>query len=233
VPRGDPSLEDIHRLLEMADEASSEAASITGETIDAGDLPTVCELVMEVLDWSRTAYGEDSLGISPTILNRFLKMRGIVRKTDAIVVVDRTKNRLRSQDQISVKAVPARRSPRRKRGRPVEVATPFSFKAEQWVAVTSTSPNAPKIAALASILDSIIQQAIHSNAPEDQQALTKIEREQLIAILETALNVLRAPIVETGLMKKARAVLEKAAISAAEKGTQEGLVRSWLLECTT
>ena len=87
----------------------------------------------------------------------------------------------------------------------------------------STPEMKKKISALSVILDSIIQQAGRSNAPEEEQALTQIERQQLIAILETALNVLRSPIVESGLMKKAKEALVKGAMSATEKGMQQGL----------
>jgi hypothetical protein len=69
----------------------------------------------------------------------------------------------------------------------------------------------------------IIAQTSRANAPQDEQILTDIERRQLIAILETALNVLRSPLVERGLLKKARRVLVKGAESAAKKGVQEGL----------
>jgi hypothetical protein len=53
-----------------------------------------------------------------------------------------------------------------------------------------------KIGAISPLLDSIIVQTKGANEPPDQQILTEIERKQLIAILETALNVLRSPLVE-------------------------------------
>jgi hypothetical protein len=41
--------------------------------------------------------------------------------------------------------------------------------------------------------------------------------------LETALNVLKSPMVEKGLLKKAKEILTKGAESTAEKGVQQGL----------
>lgn len=80
-----------------------------------------------------------------------------------------------------------------------------------------------KIAAIASLLDTIIEQATRSNAPAEDQFLTQIERQQLIAILDTALNVLRSPMVEPGLLKKTQGMLRRASESAIENGVQYGL----------
>ena len=80
-----------------------------------------------------------------------------------------------------------------------------------------------KIGAISALLDSIIEQIGGSNAPPEEQALTEIERAELIAILETALHVLRAPMVEKGLLKKAQSILKRGADKAVEKGVQEGV----------
>jgi len=53
-----------------------------------------------------------------------------------------------------------------------------------------------------------------SKAPAEEQILTDVERNQLIAVLETVLAVLKA--VEKGLLKKAREMLGRASKSAAE-----------------
>jgi hypothetical protein len=204
----------------MTEEARREVSSLKGPSIDAGDIPVLCGLVMEVLDWSRTAYGENSLGVNPSILTRFLHMRGSVRKLDATKVANRIRTLLKSQDQSYKSAPPV---PLAEPDRRPDVVPQFAIRGERWVSVRTTSEIELKIATLASILDSIIQQAGRSNVPEDEQALSQIDRQQLIAILETALNVLRSPIVESGLMKKARDALVKGAASAAEKGVQEGL----------
>ncbi len=59
--------------------------------------------------------------------------------------------------------------------------------------------------------------------PPEQQALTQLERAQLITILETTLAVLKAPMVETGLLKKAGKALSRVVRKAAEKKVEEGL----------
>ena len=64
---------------------------------------------------------------------------------------------------------------------------------------------------------------LRANVPEDEQVLTKIERQQLIAVLETALAVLKAPMLEKGLIKKTAEIVKKGAGSALERGVQQGL----------
>jgi hypothetical protein len=95
--------------------------------------------------------------------------------------------------------------------------------AEEWVAIKPTPAIKGQIADLASLLDSIVQHANRSNLPPDEQALTEIERAQLIAILETSLSILKSPMAEKGLLKKAGTLLKKGAEKTAEKKVQDGL----------
>jgi hypothetical protein len=62
-----------------------------------------------------------------------------------------------------------------------------------------------------------------TNLPPEQQALSQIERAQLIAILETALQILKAPIMEPGMLKKAQDGLKRLAGKTAEKQAETGL----------
>ena len=73
------------------------------------------------------------------------------------------------------------------------------------------------------LLDEVIQRTRGANVPPEQQALTQLERAQLITILETTLAVLKAPMVETGLLKKAGKALSRVVRKAAEKKVEEGL----------
>lgn len=95
--------------------------------------------------------------------------------------------------------------------------------AEGWVTVPASSETRRKIEVVATLLESLVVQVGRSNAPPSEQALTTMERAQLIAILETTLAVLRSPMAEAGLMKKARDALGRAAGKTAEKGLQEGM----------
>lgn len=98
----------------------------------------------------------------------------------------------------------------------------LAFSAERWISVGASSEIKPKIAAVAALLDSIVEQTRHTNLPPDQQILTEIQRSQLVAVLETALAMPRSPTTEKGMLWKARELLQKAAGSAVEKGVQKG-----------
>lgn len=62
-----------------------------------------------------------------------------------------------------------------------------------------------------------------ANAPEAEQLLTDLERQQLIALLETALNVLKSPLVETGMLKAVQKTLKETSKTAAKSSLQKGL----------
>jgi hypothetical protein len=55
---------------------------------------------------------------------------------------------------------------------------------------------------ISGLLDDIVTHVQRANVPEDDQILTQIERQQLIAVLETALAVLRSPMLEKGLLRQ-------------------------------
>ncbi len=97
------------------------------------------------------------------------------------------------------------------------------FKAEGWVAVPNNAHIKQKILTVSVLLESIIEQASHSNYPEDQRAISAIERAQLIAVLETVLALLKAPMVERAIIKKTDGLLSRVARKVAEKKTEEGL----------
>jgi hypothetical protein len=201
----DFGIEDVHRLLDSLEEAVAELSELSGKSIQVNDIPILCGVVMEVLDWNRSALGDNKFGISSSVLNQFLQMRGEVWKSDAVKVANRIRTFLRAQDQAYKGSSPLEVPEPRPR-QEVVVSDPM-IRAGHWVSVRKTADIKQKIAALGSILDSIIQQTGRSNAPENEQALTQIERQQLIAILETALNVFRSPLVETGIMSAARNAL--------------------------
>ncbi|MGN6411983.1 MAG: hypothetical protein ACTHK9_11165 [Nitrobacter sp.] len=91
------------------------------------------------------------------------------------------------------------------------------------VSTQSSSQVKAKIAVISALLDEIVTHVLRANVPENEQILTKIERQQLIAVLETALAVLKSPMVEKGLIKQTAEIVKKGAASALEKGVQQGL----------
>lgn len=195
------------------------------DKIPVSQLPELIEVIHELGGWRSTTYLQTKVGINGSLLNRFMTLKGNVSRRDAIRIADRLRSYLKSQDQ----TIPPQHAEIAIDGgtakaviEPIKQAKAPVLIAERWVAV-STSDMKMKIAAIASLLDTITEQLEHANAPDNEQVLTGIERQQLIAILETALNVLKSPIVESGLLKKASEGLKNAAASAAEKQVQQGL----------
>jgi hypothetical protein len=213
-------LDDVYRMIELTEMALHRLRSTTSRKVDAEDYWEITEVVNELLGWTNTAYVENDIGVEPSLLSKFVKMRGKVDRHLAIKIAERIRSYLKSQDQASDTAPNTRELPK---APPPKQERPVVFAGEQWVLVRHTSDVKQKIGAIAALLDSIIEQTGHSNAPDEEQILTDIERKQLIAILETALHVLQAPMLEKGLLKRAQDGLKRGAESAVEKGTQQGL----------
>ncbi|MCR6735655.1 MAG: hypothetical protein NVV83_16940 [Afipia sp.] len=215
-------IDEIHRLLGVVDEELFYLQNLEREQINVvEDLGELCLVIGEIFGWGSVYYDDVvRLGINPTILNKFAKMRGSVKKRDAVAVAERVRSYLRSLDQKTLQNDVAPFASAKGHTQPTQILT---VRASEWVAIEQSASTKGKILAIAALLDNIIEQTKKSNLPPDEQILTEIERNQLIAILETALQVLKSPLAEKGLMSKAREELEKAARSAAEKGVQTSL----------
>ncbi|WP_130226031.1 hypothetical protein [Bradyrhizobium sp. Leo121] len=211
-------IEDVHRLLDTVEVALKKIDRAPTRSLQVTQIPELSEVILELLGWTNTAYMENTLNINPSVLNKFVKMRGVVSKNLARAVADRVRSNLKSMDQKFVAPIPPQRPKRA-----VSEIAPLTIAGEQWIAIKDASETRMKIGAVASILDSIIEQVKHSNLQPSDQVLTTLERQQLIAILETTLAVLKSPMAERGLLKRAKAALEQGALKSVEKGAQEGL----------
>ncbi len=98
----------------------------------------------------------------------------------------------------------------------------LEVKVEGWVAIHRQT-NSNLIAQLSDLLGEVIILARNVNLPEDRQALSPLERAQLVTLLETALTMLKAPLVEKGLMRTLRSAATKGAETATTKGTELAL----------
>lgn len=219
-------IEEIHEALSRIDDAIAQVERFSRwhkETyVEVQELDRLCVAVNYVLEWNRSAYSEMPLllGISAPTLQKFLKFKGKVRLHDATKVADRLRTYVRSLDQVTIQpdrnAAPQRE---RQERRPA----PLTFEGMQWVAVERIGDTKQKIALISAALDGIITQMRSSNLPPAEQLLSEIERQQLIVVLETALAVLKAPIVEKGLLVRTKEDLQKAAKDATEKQVQQGV----------
>lgn len=101
--------------------------------------------------------------------------------------------------------------------------SPVPVRAETWVYVRPGSKAKELIAEISDLLDQVLILAKSTNLPEDQAALTDLDRAQLIALLETALLMLKGPMVEPGLLKRLGETATKAAEKTLQKQAEQGL----------
>lgn len=90
---------------------------------------------------------------------------------------------------------------------------------EKWVDLDSARLG-EKIHEISTALKEVLILIDRSNEPDELDILIKIDREQLINLLETVLHVLRAPKVEIGLLKKTRTEAQAIAANSARKQAQ-------------
>lgn len=234
------NIQEVHQLIDDLDEIINELSSDKRDEVEASELYQLSWIVEQVLDFG-TAYSPEtwSLGISAPLLNKIRRMRGAIKLRDARIVADRIKGYLRSLDQrtddnddfivdeteLVDEVLDSDSGPKAEPS--VVQTTPssvsFTFSAEQWTLIGNSGDAKAKIHAISHLLESIVEQSRSSNLPPEDQMLTELERKQLIAVLETVLAVLKAPMVEKGLLKRAGEALQRAAVSAAEKGVQKGI----------
>lgn len=205
-----------NNLEELARHALSRLEHETGPDIDVQDYSDLQEVILELNGWGSSAYNTtiaQQLGFQPSVINKFLKHGGKVRLEIARKLADRTITFMRSQQTQAVSVPVMGRI-----GEPPPPREPeFALKATEWVLVRQTGILTEQISQLIVLIGEVAQHATTSNLPSDQRALTAIERAQLIAVLETALNMLKSPMVEKGLLRKTKAMLKRAAAKAMEK----------------
>lgn len=214
-------IEDIDELFDTLALAKRQIEAQRIDPIDVSELYHLSTVVLELLGYSNTAYVENSLGINSAILSKFVKMRGTIHRQQALMVAERIRTYLKSEnngkDFLEVQSVdlPSIAPPRLK--------DVVFVQAEAWSFIPDEPTIKDKIGDVSKLLDSIVRQVRSSNLPVEKQALTEIELQQLIAVLETALNLLRSPMIEKGMIKKAGELLTKSAKQATEKQVQEGV----------
>jgi hypothetical protein len=99
----------------------------------------------------------------------------------------------------------------------------ISVLSDAWVYVPPNSRVKQIIVQLSDLLEDVHLLAKTTNLPEQDAAISDLERAQLIALLETTLAVLKAPMVERGLLKKLQSSLADAGKKAAEKQVEQGM----------
>lgn len=220
------SLEEIH---EMLDGIERSVRRLKAATLHQKYMPMtyIPEAVSVFMEFEMNGVLQD-LGINPSVTNKLKNFDAKLRAPVMIAALSRARSYLRTLESehggdkrdaeqdvnqdVRTQDIAAAHPPQ-----------PIQVWAEQWVYVQRGSRAKEIIAAVSELLDEAVLLAKTTNLPEDQAALTDIERAQLIAILETTLAVLKAPMVEPGLLKKTARIAREVAEKTAKKKIEEGL----------
>ena len=212
-------IEQVHHLLDEIEGAIHTLDREQHETINTAEIEGLWETFYDAIGFVESNFDNPAkrLSVSPSTLKKFRDIDVEVPTATARALANRLRSVLRSLDtptasQVSISTAPV----------PIEQPE-TRFKAEEWIVLEESADIKRKIYALSEILDSIVTQLRYSNEPEESQALTRLERAQLIAILETTLNVLKSPMVERSMTRRAMELLGRAGEKVAEKKVQEGL----------
>jgi hypothetical protein len=177
-------------------------------------------LIMELSDGT-SAYNSEfvqKLGFQPSLIRKFMSFKGRVRTQVARKLADRLITYMRSAEQNTASVTTRSKQPTPSRQEPL---SDIVVAAVEWKVLRRTDELEEKIAELVRLINDVTRHITTCNLPDNQRALTDIERAQLIAVLETVLHLLKAPMVEKGLIKKATEMLKHAAARAVEKQVEE------------
>ncbi len=160
------------------------------------------------------------LGIPVTEVAKFHAMKGSLRAEvvlrvgeRAVTLLHELEGQVRAETDANGAATGQSDAP------PTPPATATVYAAKEWLPVNRRT-NANLIAEISSLIDEAIRLARSTNLPPERQALSEIERAQLIALLETALQLLKAPLVERGLLESLTEATTSGATRAVGKGTE-------------
>ncbi len=220
------SLEEIHEMLDAIEQSLSrlKAANLYDKVMPMSYIPEAAAVFID-MDMNGTLH---SLGINPSVANKLKTFDARLRAPVMIAALSRTRSYLRTLESEHGGDEPGAEPEADPDVRTQDIATahppqPIQVWAEQWVYVKRGSRAKDIIAAVSELLDEAVLLAKTTNLPEDQAALTDIERAQLIAILETTLAVLKAPMVEPGILKKTARLAKEVAERTAKKKAEEAL----------
>ncbi len=220
------SIEDIHEMLDQLDETIEWLNSIETLKIEVNEIPHLYFIIGQLSGWY-SIYSSDlpsELNVPPSQLNKLTKISGVIDTYSALNVANRIKSFLRTiESNHSISPIEETIPKERNKNKTTELDhKPLSVSSSEWIFVKKSDSVQNHIHALINIFDNTITRINNSNLPPEEHFLNELERAQLIALLETTLNMLKSPMVETGMLKKVSASLKDAAKKASNKKLQEG-----------
>lgn len=163
------------------------------------------------------------LGLSDMDLDKFRRMSGTIDSAVLGQLTGRLKSLLREAEGTirTIATVPSG-PPTSQPSEPSAADPTIQVIAVGWVR-NERGKNAELIANLTELLDEAVTRARGTNLPPDKAALSDFQRKALIDLLETAVQMLKGPLVEKGLLNKLGDAASEGATAAVKKGAEVGL----------
>ena len=164
--------------------------------------------------------------IPSSSVTKIMNIRGEFKTYDAIIIADKVIGKLKAIEGTLASSPEREPIPNPPLSEAPLVHKPTqkeTLKAIVWAVNPNNKAIKTKIILISELLDQIMTLIEKTNLPESQQALSAIEKAQLIAVLETVLAVLKAPLVEKGIIEKSISFLRKISKKTVEKKSQEAL----------
>jgi hypothetical protein len=220
------SIDEVHEMLDAVERSLTKlrSANLYNKAMPVSFIGDGVSVIYEL----EGAGILNSVGISSSILNKLKNLDGRVSASVMTAALERLRTFLRRlESEFGGSTVPEDDTDERLRDLDTMVERhppkPVAAWTEQWVYVPPRSKAKALIAELSELLDELVLIAKSTNLPEDQAALTDIDRAQLVALLETTLAVFKAPMVEPGLLKKLQRTATDAAMETIKSKTELAL----------
>ncbi len=222
IPKRLSIIDEIYDLQERVSQEADwlrENASKTNASLDH------FSAIVDAVDFLDGQGFGSRLGLSDMDLGKFHRWRGDVGANVLLRLTQRVQSLLRELEgqvsHLAALSVSQQGDSANDSERP-ETEMRIAVQPIKWV-VLPRRANAELIADISSLLDEAVYLARTTNLPPDKAALSDIERAQLVALLETTLAILKAPLVEKGLLKKVADAAKDGAASAVTKKAEFAL----------
>ena len=218
----DYTIDEIHANFELIEEALSILRRSSARKINTYDIQPLHDVLVDMASGFTSEASEIAtrLQVPATPLRKIIKFEDGIDRRTALAIAERLRTHFKMLE--SNYAIPSAISAadvadqetsddaEQEQGRSenveedAEVTVRPALFTEGWILVHRSSSIQSKIATISDLISTIISNVERSNLPEAEQILSQIEKKQLIAILETALEILKAPMVEVGCLGKQR-----------------------------
>ncbi len=217
LAEGHPFIDRLYELLEGVEGEERELRYLTRNpsSEEVFRFPALSEAVQFLQEFG---FG-GRLGLSDIDRGKFDRQRGAVDTTVLLRLSGRVRTLLREAEGEVAEFVRTTTPATSREAAEPEQTT--AVVAVEWV--PRPKSGSQLVSEIADLLDEIIPLARSTNLPPDEAAITQLQRAQLITLLETTLALIKAPLVEKGLLKKVADAAQSGAAAAVQKQSEFAL----------